>query len=54
MIQNLDINDFTLADEDMLAISGLDLGHGVVVNFEDPQIRMNLQQMVKKYSVYSH
>lgn len=51
MIQNLDITDFTLTDEDMLAISGLDLGHGVVVNFEDPQTRMNLQQMVKKYSV---
>ena len=36
MIQNLDITDFTLADEDMLAISGLDLGHGVVVNFRGP------------------
>lgn len=51
MMQNLDIADFALTDKDMQAISGLDLGHGVVVNFEDPQTRMNLQQIVKKYSV---
>ena len=51
MMQNLDITGFALTEEDMQAISGLDLGHGVVANFEDPQMRMNLQQMVKKFSV---
>jgi diketogulonate reductase-like aldo/keto reductase len=51
MMQNLDITNFSLSDEDMRTISALDLGHGVVVNFEDPQTRMNLQELVKKYSV---
>jgi diketogulonate reductase-like aldo/keto reductase len=51
MMQNFDITNFSLSDEDMHTISALDLGHGVVVNFEDPQTRMNLQELVKKYSV---
>jgi len=51
MEQNLDITDFVLSQEDMDAIASLDLGHGIIVNFEDPQVRLGLQQALKKYSV---
>lgn len=50
MIQNLDITDFTLSDEDMKAIASLDEGHGIIVNFDDPQLRLGLQQQLKQFS----
>lgn len=41
MEQNLDIWDFTLSDEDMKAISRLDIGHSGIVDHNDPAfIRM--------------
>ncbi len=41
MEQNLDIWDFTLSDEDMKAISRLDIGHSEIVDHNDPAfIRM--------------
>ena len=36
MEQNLDIWDFTLADEDMAAIAKLDIGHSEIVDHDDP------------------
>lgn len=51
MEQNFDIFDFTLSDDDMKAISAHDLGHGIVVDFEDPMQRVSLFDIVKKYHV---
>ena len=51
MKQNFDIMDFELSADDMKAIAALDLGHGVVVNFEDPMQRVSLFDIVKKYHV---
>ena len=51
MEQNFNIMDFELSSDDMKAISSLDLGHGVVVNFEDPMQRVSLFDIVKKYKV---
>ena len=51
MEQNFDIFDFTLSETDMKKINALDLGHGVVVNFEDPEQRLGLYEIVKKYKV---
>ena len=51
MAQNFDIMDFELSADDMKTISTLDLGHGVVVNFEDPMQRVSLFEIVKKYHV---
>lgn len=51
MEQNFDIMDFELSADDMKAIAALDLGHGVVVNFEDPMQRVSLFDIVKKYKV---
>ena len=51
MIQNFDIMDFELTPEDMKAIETLDLGHGAVVNFEDPIQRVALFGIVNKYKV---
>ena len=51
MKQNLDILDFNLTDDDMKAIAALDLGHGIIVNFEDPEQRMNLLNIIKKFKV---
>lgn len=36
MEQNMDIWDFTLSEEDMQEISGLDIGHSEIVNHYDP------------------
>lgn len=36
MEQNIDIWDFTLSEEDMQEISGLDIGHSEIVNHYDP------------------
>ena len=51
MEQNFNIMDFELSADDMNTISTLDLGHGVVVNFEDPMQRVSLFDIVKKYHV---
>ena len=51
MEQNFDIMDFELNSDDMKTIAALDLGHGVVVNFEDPKQRVALFDIVKKYKV---
>ena len=51
MKQNFDIMDFELSADDMKAIAALDLGHGVVVNFEDPMQRFSLFDIIKKYHV---
>lgn len=51
MEQNLNIMDFELSADDMKTISTLDLGHGVVVNFEDPMQRVSLFDIIKKYKV---
>lgn len=41
MEQNLDVWDFTLSDEDMKAISRMDIGHSEIVDHNDPAfIRM--------------
>lgn len=37
MEQNIDVFDFTLSDEDMQAIRGLDLGHSLFFSHYDPQ-----------------
>ena len=37
MSENLDIWDFTLADEDMSAISALDLGHSEIIDHSTAQ-----------------
>ena len=51
MEENFNIMDFELSTDDMTAISDLDLGHGIVVNFEDPGQRVALFDIVKKYHV---
>lgn len=49
--QNFNILDFNLSEEDLKAISTLDLGHGVVVNFEDARQRLGLFDIIKQYKV---
>ncbi|MCH5320102.1 MAG: aldo/keto reductase, partial [Paramuribaculum sp.] len=51
MEQNFNILDFNLSEEDIKAISTLDLGHGVVVNFEDARQRLGLFDIIKQYKV---
>lgn len=51
MEQNFDIFNFELSDEDMKEIKKLDTGHGIVVNFEDRENRLNLFDIIKKYKV---
>ena len=51
MEQNFNIMDFELSADDMKEIAALDLGHGVVVNFEDPMQRVSLFDIIKKYKV---
>lgn len=51
MAQNFDILDFSLSESDMKEISGLDLGHGVIVNFEDAAQRLELFEIIKQYKV---
>lgn len=36
MEQNLDIWDFALTDEEMVAVAGKDIGHSEIVNHDDP------------------
>lgn len=43
--QNLDIWDFTLTDEDMKEIAGLDTGHSEIVNHYDPAFVKMLHEM---------
>ena len=51
MEQNLDIFDFTLSPEDISLIKGLDLGHGVIVDFNDVEQVMNLANNLKNLKV---
>lgn len=51
MEQNFNILDFSLSEEDIKEISTLDLGHGVVVNFEDARQRLGLFDIIKQYKV---
>jgi len=51
MEQNLDVLDFTLSDKEMTEITKFDLGHPLIANFEDWNIRLSMQQMLKKYNV---
>ena len=45
MEQNMDIWDFTLSDEDMAEIAGLDTGHSEIVNHYDPAFVRMLHSM---------
>lgn len=45
MEQNLDIWDFSLSNEDMEAITALDLGHSEIVNHSDPAFVKMLHNM---------
>lgn len=45
MEQNTDIWDFTLSDEDMAEIAGLDTGHSEIVNHYDPAFVRMLHSM---------
>lgn len=45
MEQNMDIWDFTLSDEDMKEIAGLDIGHSEIVNHFDPGFVKMLHSM---------
>lgn len=38
MEQNIDIWDFSLSDEDMKTIDGLDLGHSEIIDHNDPMV----------------
>lgn len=49
MIQNLDTLDFELNDNEMAEIAKLDMGHPIIVNFDDNDARMGLQQMLKQF-----
>jgi len=50
MKQNLDILDFNLSSDEVERIATLDEGHGLVVNFDDVNVRMGLQNALKKYN----
>ena len=45
MEQNLAIWDFTLSDEDMAEIAGLDIGHSEIVDHSDPKFVQMLHSM---------
>lgn len=51
MAENLDCTDFDLTAAEMEAIRSLDLGHGLVVNFSDPQGMLMLYDIISKYKV---
>ncbi len=51
MVQNLDIFDFELNNDDMGEIAKLDIGHPMIVNFEDHNVRMGIQQALKHYNL---
>lgn len=50
MEENFNIFDFTLTDGDMEAIRSMDTGKNVIVDFQDPEQRINLWNIVKEYS----
>jgi 2,5-diketo-D-gluconate reductase A len=50
MEQNLAILDFTLTDEEMREVGKLDLGHGVIVDFDKKEVRLGMQKMLKQYN----
>jgi 2,5-diketo-D-gluconate reductase A len=45
MEQNLDIFDFTLSDEQMSRIAGLDTGAGLFIDYEDPATVSQMSKM---------
>lgn len=51
MAENLDCLDFDLTPSEMEKIRTLDLGHGHVLNFSDPQGLLTLFDIIKKYKV---
>ena len=51
MEENLDCLDFNLSEAEMEAIRSIDLGHGLVVNFSDPQAVLGLFDIIKQYKV---
>ena len=48
---NFDCMDFELSPAEMEAIRSLDLGHGLVVNFSDPQAVLGLFEIIRQYKV---
>lgn len=50
MEENFNIFDFKLTDGDMDAIRSMDTGKNVIVDFHDPEQRINLWNIVKEYS----
>ena len=51
MAENFDCLDFDLSAEEMESIRSLDIGHGLVVNFADPQAVLGLFDIIKQYKV---
>lgn len=51
MEENFDCMAFDLSLAEMDAIRTLDLGHGSVLNFSDPQALLSLFEIIKKYKV---
>ncbi|MCH5284678.1 MAG: aldo/keto reductase [Akkermansiaceae bacterium] len=51
MEENLDCLGFDLSEEEMAAIRTLDIGHGHVLNFSDPQGMLTLFDIINKYKV---
>lgn len=51
MVENADCLAFDLTAAEMEAIRTLDLGHGSVLNFSDPQAMLGLFEIIKQYKV---
>lgn len=51
MVENLDCLGFDLSPAEMDSIRSLDLGHGSVVNFSDPQAMLGLFDIIRQYKV---
>lgn len=51
MEQNFAVFDFILSDAEMSEIAKLDMGYPLIANFEDWNVRLGMQQMLKRYTV---
>lgn len=51
MAENFDCMGFELSPAEMESIRALDLGHGAVVNFSDPQAMLGLFGIIRQYQV---
>lgn len=51
MAENMDCLGFDLSPAEMEAIRALDLGHGSVLNFSDPQAMLGLFEIIRQYKV---